>query len=419
MNTETAFELRIPINIGELDGYASPELILNQFTWQIETQKVVLSNGITGLGIFIRCTIKEPCPSDWSCIGTAMLRLESPRPTMESLEKQIYFMHFNPEHSKRGDDRFVHWNDLSRFVNATNKITLHVKIQAMGLSNANNLVNICTRTENERLEVNFTFNKIFTTNVMLSPEIRHDNGSAFRICIFKRPYASETEPNRKQDALWLYLCCRIGDNEHTKWSYKIKLLNEKLGPLCTKERKMRFSKFYDSDGAPFILLDDLYDRRNKYINNDAIVMQLDLMAMGDKSPKRIKSERLKREKSPELVLVPAINSRALGQAIALAQVKTEVSDDAPATEFPENYEIEPADIDVGDDNEDNNELRSPIPLNSKRKRAAEPVELLCVCAGNLLKVEAYTTKCGHVYCGDCIHNDIATRKMCMVCDKLF
>ncbi|XP_055314181.1 uncharacterized protein LOC129575186 isoform X1 [Sitodiplosis mosellana] len=421
MNKETSFELRIPMNIYQLDGHVTPEIILNQFSWQVETKKVVLSNGNPQLGIFVRCNIQQPCPSDWCAIAAALVRLEPPRVNMRSLEKPIYFMAFNPGINKRGNDRLMHWNDIKRFVNEE-KITIHIKIQAIGLSNANNSVNITTLSHaaDAKLKVRATFRDIQTTFALMSPEIHYD-GSAFRICIFKRPYVSEQEPHRSQDALWLYLVCsRIGENEHRKWSYKIKMLtpNGKVGPLCTEEKNIRFSTGFDSTGAPFIMLEELFDQRNKYLSSDgAINMEMELAVMAecrslsafDLNNVRIKTEPKspKRPASPPLVPIErgAINAQPVQ---SLAHIKVEVT--AAATEYS---------ADVTDAQPRDQSASGIAQPSGIRKRAAVPTELKCIlCPTNLLhEFGVFTTKCGHLYCKECLDDDVCKRQMCLKCNS--
>lgn len=419
MNMETDFELRMPINIHQLNGYMTPEFIFNRFSWQIETKQVIFNNRAPELGMFIHCNIIEPCPSSYSVIASATMRMESTKQNMRPMEKQIGFMHFNPENSKRGYDRFIRWNDLERVMN-NNQITLHMKIHAIALSNANNLVSMLTLADDRILKVQATFKDILTNSAMISPGMVYGNGSIFRICIFKQRYISEeSDSHCIKDALWLHLCCQIGDDDHRKkWSYKIKLLtsNEELGPLCTQGIDIQFSKTFDSNGAPFISLDELFSPRNKYLtSNGEINMEFELVYKEEEDQTfnfnnvRVKTEpkspKCLRSASPPLVMIPR---RAIEQSMPiLNQIKVEVVDDAPVNECSS---------DVTDSQQPDQRASAIVQANG-RKRAAQPDEIKCLlCANNLLEVEAITTKCGHLYCKFCLDNDIATRKMCVKCD---
>lgn len=417
MNMETDFELRMPINIHQLNGYMTPEFIFNRFSWQVETKQVIFENRAPELGIFIHCNIIEPCPSSYSVIASATMQMKSTQKNMRPMEKQISFMHFNPENSKRGYDRFIRWNDLERVMN-NNQITLHMKIHAIALSNANNLVNVLTLANDGMLKVQTTFKDILTNSAMISPGMVYGNGSLFRICIFKQRYISEEDCIIK-DALWVNLCCQIGDDDHLKkWSYKIKLLtsNEELGSLCTEAKDIQFSKKFDSNGAPFINLDELFSRRNKYLtSNGEIIMEFELMykeedQLFDLNNVRVKTEpkspKCLRSASPPLVMIPR---RAIERSMPiLNQIKVEVVDEASVNEFSS---------EVTDLQQPDQCASVIVQANDGRKRAAQPDEINCLlCASNLLEVEAITTKCGHLYCKLCLDNDIATRKMCVKCD---
>lgn len=416
MNKETTFELRIPISIDQLDGYLTPAVILNHFSWQVETKKVTLSNGLMYMGIFVRSNIQQPCPSDWSCIASASVRLESPRENMRSLEKPIYFMAFNWEHNKRGNDRFATWNDIKRFANEE-KITIHIKIEAIGLSNANNSVSLIRLSEDvdDKLKMCVTFKDIHTTFAMMSPEMCHENGSTFRICIFKRPYVNEQEPNGTQEALWLYLICsRIGKNEQRKWSYQIRLLTDNdNGPLCTEESNVRFSKFFDSNGAPFISLKNLYDQRNKYLSSDgAIKMEIDLAVMEETTRSgdvRIKTEPIspKCSESRPLVLIERpVNERA--NWLPLAAVKTEI-------ELANEYSVDVTDARLLEQRE--SVIVQPN-VHRKRPAPSTATELNCIlCSINLLETDPYSTICGHLFCAQCLNEDIGKRQICVKCDS--
>lgn len=263
MNSETEFELKIPININELNQYKTPEFILKRLSWRAETKKETFRN-VTKLTVNLHCNIQEPCTSDWSCIATAEVRLVSSQETVPIFQKKLHFIHFNPEHSTHGMDQYITWEEIERYATHA-QITLNMKIQAIGLSNSNNLVNLTSLPDEKQLKVQVTFREIQTTFAAISPEITY-HGLKFKICIFKRPYVKGGQPYRKRDALWFYLCCHVGDIQQSKCSYDIRLLthDENIGALCSSGTNAVFSASIDSYGAPFVDLDDLLNPQNRY-----------------------------------------------------------------------------------------------------------------------------------------------------------
>lgn len=271
MNAQTSFGLRVSLRIDELDGYISPEYVKNNFAWKIETKRLNFRNQVTTLAILFHCNIEEPGPSDWSCMASASICLQSPQQNQQHhpFEKHIYFMEFNPNKNRRDYEHFILWSDVLKYAH-NNKVQINIQIQAIGISNANNLINFSTQTNNDRLKLRILFKEIKSIFGAVSSEIPF-GGSVFRVYIFKR--ACENE-----DSLWFYLCCRSHDRNRIHLSYKLRLLtnNRDIGPLCA-EKNCTLTNRRDAIGNPLVTLKELFDPENRYVSSSgAIVMCIEL-----------------------------------------------------------------------------------------------------------------------------------------------
>ncbi|XP_031634881.1 uncharacterized protein LOC116348135 isoform X1 [Contarinia nasturtii] len=423
MNAETSFELRIPVNIEQLDGYTSPEFIFKQFSWRAETEKMHFSNNVTTLGIFLRCNITEPGPSDFSCIVSASMCLRSSR---SSIEKSVYFMHFSPTCNKHGYPQFILWTDLMESFVTGRSITIHMKIRAIALSMPKYTVDVTTlstygNNDSEKpLKVRAFFKEIYKTLGAISSDI-HFHGSIFKICIFKRPY--ENVEHFCEDTLWLYLLFQPGEGQSyktLKWSYSFRLLtqNDTLGALSTKVRNVKFSTLTNSHGAPFISLNELFYSKNMYISDGGIIIEMDIRAIKDtqtsainikNKPQSSKHNRIKLEP-----LEPQLNT------VSIRQRSDDRKTNEPLTEIDTDFVHEPENVlqlNNCSPSTSSTLLDSRLP-NNKRSVAVIKPELNCtLCAVNLIETETYTTKCGHLYCMNCMNNDVSTRGMCIKCNK--
>lgn len=269
MNAQTSFVLRVPVQIDQLNGYISPEFVVNHFSWRVETKRLNFRNQVTTLAILLHCNIEEPGPSDWSCMASASIHLQSPQQNQHPFEKHIYFMEFNPNKNRRDYEHFILWSDVLKYAH-DNKVQINIQIQAIGISNANNLINFSTQTNDDRLKLRILFKEIKSIYGAVSSEIPF-SGSVFRVYIFKR--ACENE-----DVLWFYLCCRSHDRNRIHLSYKLRLLtnNSDIGPLCA-EKNCTLTDRRDAIGNPLVTLKELFDPENRYVSSSgAIVMCMEL-----------------------------------------------------------------------------------------------------------------------------------------------
>lgn len=412
MNSETTFGLRVPVDINRLHGHKTAQFILKPFSWCAETKEIISSNGVA-LGIFLHCIIEEPSPSDWACIATAKFHLVSPQPNIKSIEREMYYMEFNPNTTKRGYEHFVLLKDLHRFVQ-DKKIHIHIDIRTIGISKSSNLVHMTTLSIDEHFKIRATFRDIHTIYGAISPEFQY-NGFSFNLCIFKRPF--ERDEHRYADALWLYLCCRKGNNERVKWAFKILLLtnNEQIGPLTAEYNDVEFSKAKDSYGAPFIALHELYDGRNQYmLTNDSITFEFHLHAFNEQNHQQnheqslmfIKTEPQSPPPSPEIdVSLPEIyahsdpNKRGIKRKLVQYEEEN-TSELVPISGFP--YFTR---------------QRSQNMNGNTHNRTNVDELLKCnLCSNNLFDDDVIAMKCGHLYCKICFKNDIISRKMCIKCN---
>lgn len=209
-----------------------------------------------------------------------------------------------------------------------------------------------------------------------------------------------------------------------KCAYFFRLLtfNETLGPLIAKQRTVEFSKTRDSTGAPFIHLNELFSQENKYISNDSIIIELALSVVRQRQILTPKNQN-------ELTMTANIKSEPQSP-VRLHTRKLDV------VHIPDSMaQMHAAKVTSSNDLQSYNSPRSPLSLPSsssspspsssssssklfKRKHDETKPDLCCIlCASNLLEKDTYNTKCGHLYCKDCIHEDIIPRKMCIKCNR--
>lgn len=357
MNSKSSFELRIPLDIGNLNGYTTPEYIANHLSWRIET-KQVHSRNQRYLGLFLHCNIEEPGPSDWSCIAKASIRLLSQEPGQHFIEKSIYFMEFNSKQTRRDYERFIAWKDVPQFTFG-NKITIHVKIEAIIISNANNLISLRTQVDDGKLKVRISLKEIRHILGAVSSEIDYGDAT-FKMYIFKRTFEHD-ENDQSEDALWLYLYCRSKNNNLINLSYNLKLLtdNKAIGPLCAGKDNITFSNLRDAVGAPFIVLNELFDPANAYVSSSGgIVLYVELaMQMAPKpsndQPKVMVSEMLQTQECSDAVQQTPQREN---------QSENRLADQEPSAPVMEPSEIkteiktEPDDVDAAPPNDDFDEM---------------------------------------------------------------
>lgn len=283
MNRQTEFKLRVPVNVGSLRDYMSPDVIVNHLAWRVETKKIISKTKTETMGILLHCNIEEPGPSDWSCIATATIRLISPQDERQSIEKNIYFMEFNEQHNRRDYEHFILWKDLPKFV-SNDKITMNIEIQAIGLSNANNTIELETREKDNKLHILACFKDIENILGAVSNEIPFF-GSWLKLYIFKRA----CEHDDGNTALWFYFSCRSDDTARMNLSYKLRLLSDnfELGPLCA-QRNVTLSNRKDAAGNPLLFLKDLFDPQNLYVSSNGAIRLAMEFEMKKTSPPRIK-----------------------------------------------------------------------------------------------------------------------------------
>lgn len=283
MNRQTEFKMRIPVNVGALNDYMSPEYVVNHFAWRVETKKMISNSKTATMGILLHCNIEEPGPSDWSCIATATICLISPQDERQSIEKNIYFTEFNQQHNRRDYEHFILWNDLPKFV-SNDKITMNIEIQAIGLSNANNTIELESREKDNKLHIRAGFKDIENILGAVSNEIPFF-GSRLKLYIFKRA----CEHDDGNPALWFYFSCHSDDNARMNLSYKLRLLSDnfELGPLCA-QRNVTLSNRRDAAGNPLLFLKDLFDPQNLYVSSNGAIRLAMEFEMNKTSPPRIK-----------------------------------------------------------------------------------------------------------------------------------
>lgn len=409
----------MPLRIDEdnLDGYQSLRNTSNGLSWKAVTRRCGSS-----LSIDLHCNMEERY---WSCLATAVYRLVSPS---KDLTKTKYLLHFDPENTKRGYEQFAPWDDLKPYLTTAKQYNLLIEIQAIGIGKREGVWMKELSSDDQSVKMEITFNHISSIFGALSPAIRLCD-SEFRLCVLKQ----DKSINRPTDEpfVWFHLTSQVPEDTRIKWGYQVDLLkkNASIGPLSVQQDSI-ISKAYDSVGAKLISLSHLFDCQNLYVSDDSITFELEIKVTTIK--RRVATlgtpnVTIKTEPEPSNVDEPTSSMPARSSS---PQPSTSGLSSSESTNQPDpdsqSHDSTLANFTYNDDDDLSEEEKVLCGFQSqtqtepggslKRKASSNP--LACwYCANNLLDTEICTTKCGHLYCEECMEWYILEHGTCLRCNK--
>lgn len=262
---------------------SSDLVVLRGFPWCIELRRFATKSNDSSedtIGIGLICKNTDDTPN-WSCSASAVIKLRSFSPDEPSRTHILEPSIFSAERRSRVLKKFINWTDLidasKNYVN-DDKIELDINIK-VGVPNTTNLMDFVTMdtccANTTMIKFRLQLNKIEELMIVQSPPFTVRN-------MPWEMYFSQVEKIGFHGYLKIALCCKHKDAS-SKWSCEttltVRLLTQQqnmdafersidLCVMCNEKPMLEMRKF--------IAWNQLIDPQNGFVENDAILLDIEI-----------------------------------------------------------------------------------------------------------------------------------------------
>lgn len=275
---EVPFRLTIK-KIDELKSIRSSPVIVQDLPWQIELyrREAKDENSIDTLSIYLHCLSNNKL--QWFCGAMATVRLQSFKNNRPSLLNAIQPWVFCADELVWSCKGFIRWADLFDANNGyvkNNQIVIDVKISARKFPHIND--RSLQYSTNARNSAKLSFQIAHVSDLMAAATSAFDfSGLQWKIVVRRKQFVDGDSWSQAYLSVDLY----CATNQSSKWKRKIftkfTLKSEHDAHVQSFDEAKKYGNSCRNRGiSKFLLWSTLMARRNGYVVNDSITMDVEI-----------------------------------------------------------------------------------------------------------------------------------------------